>query len=203
MGKAIVLVIICFLLSIPSPALCQRSSDPHSWSGNVNFFLGAKFLEEDDWEPVDEHVEGGILVDFKQQWFPFSIAIDLLYSGNDQDMGVHVFGFGTFGAHVESRTTEVNLGIRKIWEKSETVRPFVGGGLAIINAELNSKALGVSESDDDTGVGAWIDAGIYWTLNKQFNIGVDARWSRAEVDLYGITGQAGGWHIGAMAGFHW
>jgi hypothetical protein len=203
MGKAIVLLIICFLLSIPSPAFCQAGSDPHSWSGNVNLFLGAKFLDEDDWEPVDEHVEGGILVDFKQNWLPFSIAIDLLYSGNDQNIGIAVFGFGTFSAHVESRTTEVNLGIRKIWEKSETVRPFIGGGVAIINAELESKALGVSESDDDIGVGAWIDAGIYLTLKRRFNIGIDARWSRAEVDLFGVTGQAGGWHFGAMAGFHW
>jgi hypothetical protein len=203
MGKAMVLVLICFSLSIPSSAFCETSSDPHAWSGNVNLFLGAKFLEEDDWEPIDEQVEGGILVDFKQRRFPLSIAIDLLYSGDDQDIGVHVFGFGTFGTHVESRTTEVNIGVRKIWERSETVRPFIGGGVALINAELESKTLGASESDDDIGVGAWIDAGIYWTLNRQFNIGIDARWSRAEVDLFGVTGQAGGWHIGAMAGFHW
>ena len=203
MGKAMVLVIICFLLSIPSVSFCQTSLNPHSWSGNVNLLLGAKFLDDDDWEPVDEQVEGGILVDFKQNRFPLSIAIDLLYSGNDQDIGVDVFGFGTFGAHVEARTTEVNIGVRKIWEKFETVRPFIGGGMAIINAELESKTLGASESDDDTGLGVWIDAGIYLTLSQRFNLGVDARWSRAEVDLFGVTGQAGGWHIGAMAGFHW
>lgn len=203
MRKTIVLLIICFLLSIPDLAFCQTSSDPHGWSGNVNLFLGAKFLDDDDWEPVDEHMEGGIFVDFKPNSWPLSIAVGLLHSEDDEDIGVAVLGTGTFSTNLESQTTEVNLGVRKIWEDLAYVRPFIGGGIAIINAELETSALGVSVSDDDTGVGVWIDAGIYFTLAQYFNIGLDVRWSKAEVNLFGVGGEAGGWHIGALVGHHW
>jgi len=203
MKKAIVLVITCFFLSIPSLAFCQTSSDPPGWSGNVNFFLGLKLLDEDDWKPVDEPLEGGILLDFKQNRWPVSIAVDILHADTDKNISVAVSDFGSFSLNMESKTTELNVGIRKIWDTLEYVRPFIGGGVAIIKAEVGGTALGVSVSENDTAVGGWIDAGIYLTLAEHFNIGLDARWSKAEVDLFGVTGEAGGWHIGGLVGFHW
>lgn len=206
MRNAIVLIIICFSLSIPSLVFCETDSYPPHWSGNINFFLGAKFLDDADWEPVDKHVEGAIFFDFKHNKFPLSIAIDLLYSKDDTDIGITDLNYGTFGSDVESQTTEVNLGVRKIWENFEYVRPVIGGGLAIINAELEARAQGSSVSDENTGFGLWIETGIYFTpafLSQQFNIGVDARWSKAQVDLFDVKGKAGGWHIGALFGYHW
>jgi hypothetical protein len=202
MRKTIVIVIICFLLSIHSMAFCQTSSDTHTWSGNINLFLGAKILD-DDWEPIDEHAEVGVLLDLKHKKIPLSIALDLFYSEKDKDIGVTVLGFGTFDTKVEAQTIELNIGVRKIWENFTYVRPFIGGGLAFIGAEFEASAPGESVSVDDEGIGAWIDLGIYVTLSQQFNIGIDARWSKAEVDLFGVDGEAGGWHIGALVGYHW
>jgi hypothetical protein len=202
MRKTIVTVIICFLLSIHSMAFCQTGSDTHVWSGNINLFLGAKILD-DDWEPIDEHAEVGVLLDLKHKKIPLSIALDLFYSEKDKDIGVTVLGFGTFDTKVEAQTIELNIGVRKIWENFTYVRPFIGGGLAFIGAEFEASALGESVSVDDEGIGAWIDFGIYVTLSQQFNIGIDARWSKAEVDLFGVDSEAGGWHIGALIGYHW
>jgi hypothetical protein len=183
-------------------AFCQTSSDTRAWSGNINLFLGAKILD-DDWEPIDEHAEVGVLLDLKHKKIPLSIALDLFYSEKDKDIGVAVLDFGTFDTKVEAQTIEVNIGVRKIWENFTYVRPFIGGGLAFIGAEFEASALGQSVSVDDEGIGAWIDLGIYVTLSQQFNIGIDARWSKAEVDLFGVDGEAGGWHIGALIGYHW
>jgi len=203
MRKAIVLsIVVCWIL-VPGLAMSQSNSNQNAWSGNVNGFLGAKILDDDDWAPVDEHGEIGVLIDFKQKSWPISIAIDLLFSSDEEDVSFAVLNFGTFNANLEGNTTEFNLGVRKIWDNLSKVRPFIGGGIAFINAEVKGTALGISVSDDDTGVGVWFDGGVYFTLTEHFNIGADVRWSKAEVTLFNIDGEAGGWHVGALIGFHW
>jgi hypothetical protein len=152
---------------------------------------------------VDEHDEGGILIDFKPKNWPISIAIDILFSSEEEDVSVAVLNFGTFNAELEGKTTEFNLGVRKIWDNPSVVRPFIGGGIAFITAEIEGKAFGVSVSDSDTGVGVWFDGGVYFTLFEHFNLGVDVRWSAAEVNLFEVDGEAGGWHVGGLIGFHW
>ena len=59
------------------------NANANEWTGNVNFFLGQKTLDEDDWAPLDKQGEFGVLVDFKQQNWPVSIAIDFLGSADD------------------------------------------------------------------------------------------------------------------------
>jgi hypothetical protein len=144
MRKAIVLSIVISWLLIPGLAMSQPSSNPDDWTGNVNIFLGAKILDKDDWDPVDEHFEAGVLIDFKQKSWPISIAIDFLRSSDEEDVSVAVLNFGTFSFDLEGNTTEFNLGVRKIWDNPTVVHPFVGGGLAVISAEVKGTALGVS-----------------------------------------------------------
>jgi hypothetical protein len=205
MKKAIFFIIIFLVLSVLSQALCETDKDSNRWSGNVNLFLGEKFLDKDNWEPVDEQFEMGILMDLdvKHRWIPFSFALDFLYSRDEADVGTLDLGVGTFYSNVESRIMELDLGIRKIWEAPRNIRPFIGGGLAIINGELKADSIGQSVSDDETGFGMWADIGAYVTLSERFNLGIDARWSKAEVDLFDREAKVGGWHIGALAGMHW
>ncbi|MBN2372822.1 hypothetical protein JXL19_03415 [bacterium] len=208
MRKAIALavIIICFSLLITKTSFSQTNPEPRRWSGNINLFLGAKFLDDGDWEPVDKHLERGILFDIRHRRFPLSLAVDFFYSEDDEDIGVDILNYGPIYSYVESQTIELNLGIRKIWDKPKHVRPVIGGGLAIVNAETEAMALGASVSDENTGIGIWIEAGLYYTLayqKNQFNIGFDARWSKAKVNLFDIEGNAGGWHIGTLLGYHW
>lgn len=163
-------------------------------SGNVNFLLGTKSLDSDDWGPFDEQAEFGVLVDFKQKNWPISMAIDILGSLDKETL---------LGVETEGSTSEFDIGIRKIWEVSgSSIRPFIGGGLAFINAELKKNTF-VTVSDDDNGTGIWLNGGVYWTLGQHFNLGIQARYSKAEVTLFGIDGEAGGTHAGVMLGYHW
>lgn len=167
----------------------------NDWTGNLNFLLGQKKLDKDDWEPFEKQAEFGILVDFKQKEWPLSIAIDLLGSSDEEPI---------LGFDVEARTSELDIGVRKVWEVSgATIKPFVGGGLAFISAELESRYGYASVSDDDSGTGYWLNAGVYWTLGPAFNLGLEWRYSRAEVTLYGIEAEAGGSHGGLILGYHW
>ncbi len=152
--------------------------------------MGAKALDEDTWEPAEEQDEFGIEVDFKQHGWPVSIAIDFLSAS----------GEGTYwGVEFESETSELNVGVRKIWDKSPHARPFIGGGIAFITGEFS----GLGVSDDDSATGFWIGGGVYWTVAQNFNIGFEAKSSSADITLYGIEGDAGGGHFGWLVGFHW
>ena len=111
--------------------------------------------------------------------------------------------FGIVPFELEGETSELSFGIKKIWDHSPLVRPFIGSGIALISAEAKETMLGVSVSDDDDAVGIWIGGGVYWTLAEHFNIGFDLRWSKAEVTLFDVDAEAGGTHVGLLVGYHW
>ena len=193
---ALVATTIAGALSMSGPAPVQAEG----WTGNVNLLLGAKALDEDDWEPIHEHGQGGLLVDFRPADWPVSIAVDFLRS-RDSD-SVFDPGSGLF-VDVRGETSELNLGVRKIWDERPSVRPFVGGGLAHISASLRASAAGLRVSDSDNSIGFWLNGGVYWTLGESFNLGLDLRYSQASVNLFGVSTDAGGGHAGLLLGYHW
>lgn len=162
----------------------------NDWTGNVNFTLGAKALDEDDWDPVDSQGEFGIHVDFRKQEWPVNIVIALLGSADEGDIG---------GYDVEGTTSELRFGVKKIWEPTEVVRPFLGIGLGFINGEFDLEGI----DDNDTALGLWINGGVYWTLGKSFNLGFEVGYSQADVDIFGVDVNAGGGHAGLLLGYHW
>ena len=166
----------------------------NQWTGNVNFFLGAKSLDSTDWDPVDDHASFGVLVDFGKRDWPVNIAIDLLGSYGEETLG---------GTKFEDRTSEFNVGVRKIWQVSGTsMRPYLGGGIAFVYSERERFTL-VRVVDDDNGTGIWLNGGIYWTLGQSFNIGFDIRVTQADVTVFGIERDAGGTYGGLLLGYHW
>lgn len=174
--------------------LFVSNAHANNYTGNVNFFLGQKSLDSDDWWPVEDHAAFAVLVDFKQSSWPVSIALDFLGSYEEST---------EFGIKFEGTTSEFDVGVRKIWETpSSSIRPYIGGGLAFINAEFKGTTL-FTVSDDDNGVGIWLNGGIYWTLGQHFNLGIDLRYSKAEVTIFDIDGEAGGTSAGLILGYHW
>jgi hypothetical protein len=164
-----------------------------SWTGNANLFLGQKKLNKNDWDPADKQAEAGLLFDFRPVEWPVSIAIDLLASEDKVTVA---------GLKIKASTTEADLGLRKIWEISgSSIRPYIGGGVAFVNAKLKERNTNVSI--DDNGTGYWLDGGAYWTFNESFNLGLELRYSNADVTLLGSNVKAGGTHAGVVLGYHW
>lgn len=197
MKRITVLISAYFLLSTPNLAICD------DWTGNLNVFLGAKVLDEDEWEPVEDQDEFGIKFDFKQQGWPVSIVIDYLSSSGEETVLMFDPLLGTVQFDIEGETSELNLGVRKIWDQSPYIRPFIGGGISCISAEYTGTALGITVSDSDNAVGIWFGGGVYWTLADHLNIGLEAAFSTAEVTLFDVNADPGGVHLGVLAGFHW
>lgn len=174
-------VLLLFLLG--SPVLDEGAA---AWSGNANLFLGGKFLDSNDWSPAQDQLEAGLLLDVEPPQWPLGLAADFL------------FGFSS-GAGVDVQINEYDLGLRKVFEIVPLVHPYVGGGVSIETAELS----GGGASANDTGVGYWIGGGLMMHILAIINIGVDVRYSSADVNFSGFTANAGGFQAGLITGLHW
>jgi opacity protein-like surface antigen len=196
---------IIVVLALASFVLCASlASAQDQWTGNLNVFFGQKNLDKDDWEPVDAQTEFGIEFDFRKKDWPVNIAIDILRSSDDDKVYEYDPFLGSFSADVKGTTTEFNIGIRKIWEEFPSIRPFIGGGLSYIRAEVEASIPGIgSNSESGTGVGLWLGGGVYFTLGGHFNLGLEVRYSDADVTIAGVDANAGGTHYGLLAGYHW
>lgn len=190
-------VLFSVLLSLAA-ASRSDAAEEKNWTGNLNMFLGGKRLEKDDWEPVDKQAEFGAQVDFRKRNWPLNIAIDLLGA-----IGEERVPFGSGNIKVESRTSELNLGIRKIWDGAPHVRPFLGGGFSFARASLRFSPSGTPIEVSGDGTGVWLGGGVFWTLGESFNIGFELKSSSAKVSIAGVEVAAGGRHFGLLLGYHW
>lgn len=180
--------------ALRGPAAAQETG----WTGNANFLLGAKALDKDEWEPAEEQAEFGAEVDFRGRDWPVNIAVDFLGAAGEGKV------YTSLGeAKFESETSELSVGVRKVWDGSPHVRPYIGGGLTLAKATARISLLGLTLEDSANGTGYWLGGGIYWTLSGSFNIGMEFRSSSAKAKLFGQDVKAGGGHFGLLLGYHW
>jgi len=172
--------------------------------GHVNFFLGEKAMNSDDWDPVDKQGEFGAVMSFGGSDWPVLIAADVLTSGQEEDVTTGPFG----ASKLKAGTFEAAFGARKIW-KFGNVHPYASGGIALIGAGAKYESGIFSVDADDAAIGPWVSGGVFWRLGSRFNLGFDVRYSSAEVDLDFGAGivqhnvKAGGLHGGITVGFGW
>ncbi len=198
------------------------NSIPASAETNLNFVLGGKFLDSDDWPSGDPQGSLAFLSTFGPDSWPVQVAIDVLGSATSEDsFNISGPGFEVKGEELVQSTFEFDVGVRKIW-RSGRARPFVGGGLAFIWGQQERARFvrppfeipprpgipvppvpPVIVSDSDSAPGAWIDGGIFWRLGQRFNLGLEGRFSVAELKLGGRDVQAGGVNIGLILGWGW
>jgi opacity protein-like surface antigen len=206
-------VILSFLL-IPSMALAG------SWTGNLNLLYGYKYTDRDDWDPVDKQIEFGVSFDLKRSNWPASIALEMLRSQENKYVSDSVTELGTYHTHVEAEINEIALGMRRNIALPHNINVFFGGGVTMIEAEVcyenesfpggrggfsvtDQNVESASLSDDDLAYGFWASAGLYTAFAKDLNVGIQARWSKAEVTLFDEGADAGGLHGLLFIGNHW
>jgi hypothetical protein len=195
MNRLVMGVVVALLFVAVSPVAVKASG----WTGNVNLKAGAKALDEDDWEPLEDQNEIGADIDFRMVDWPVSVTVALYGSAQKKEIS---------GMDVEGKTGELRIGIKKIWEPDPSMRPFVGGGIAFISAEnewVNEylSPLQLKVSDDDQGTGLWVSGGVFWTIKECFNLGFELGLSSVDVTLFNQEKKAGGAHAALLLGYHW
>jgi hypothetical protein len=183
MRMAPALALLFFVAGLIGPTLAHADS-----KGNVNFIIGGKGLDS-DWEPNEDQGEFGAEVTWGPADWPIAFATDILASSAGGDL---------LGIEINDQSSELAFGVRKIWEAGRA-RPYIGGGIAKIDAQREANGV----TNEDSTLGGWIGAGIFWRLGSRFNIGLAARVSRGEVTVATTKGEAGGSHAGLILGWGW
>ena len=158
--------------------------------GNLNVFIGGKSLE-DKWGPVGDHFIGGFESDFEAG--PISIAVNLFESVDAaSDSSYDYIG----------DTMELHLGVKKVF-MAGGMRPFIGGGLAMISGNYWYEDIsGFEREDSDSSLGYWASAGVFWAM-RSFNIGIEAGYSSADITIFNTELDAGGTRLGMLFGYNW
>ena len=162
-------------------------------SGHISGYIGMKAMNSGDWPDLDRHFSMGVIFDIKKDSWPISIVLDVTDTG-----GKHKHG----GLEDLGHTTELHFGIRKIFiNQNSRIQPYVGGGVSSIYAEQEFEVNNVSTEEDDSTVGIWLGAGMYYEMNPKFVLGLDVRYSDGEVTLFDEDLNAGGLYTGVTGGY--
>lgn len=190
------LTILTVLLSLNASVVSASE-----YSANVNLSLGNNKMSSADWGEGNSQGSVGLITDFKMDSWPVNIAVDGFVSGsgdftadNDKDKK----------GKLKASSAELHLGVRKIWDFSNTkFSPYVGGGLSFATGSLDRKVNGEKENDSDSAVGTWLGTGVYWRPVDNFNVGADLRYSKVDLKLHGDNIKAGGLRTGIFIGYNW
>lgn len=165
-----------------SPAASTRAN-------RIVLYLGARGLDEDDYEPVDK--QGTIGLEFVHEFadFPLGFEVGVMGSGDEDDSG---------GLDFEAATGEIHAGLRKTFG-GEAIHPYVGAGLSVIAAEV--KVSGSSTRDDESAAG-YVHGGVSFDVAEAFFIGVDVRaLFGSDLDIGGVSTDADYGQVALVLGF--
>ena len=175
--------------------LVSAASYAGDWTGNINAFMGLKALDSEDWsDEFQEQTEGGILFDIQKKDWPVCAVIESMYSMDEDEI---------LGVEFDVSTTELFLGVGKTWKPNSTIRPYVRAGINFASIDQKVTSGYESHTFDESGTGYAISGGVYWTISQHFNLGLGARYSKANIDFGNFEAEAGGTHSGLVIGYHW
>lgn len=157
-------------------------------SSKIDLYLGGRALDEDDWSPVEDQTVLGVEFVHEGLDWPVGYEIALSVSEKSKD-DVRV---GPTTVDVTGKTGEIAAGVRKTFLKDERFHPYLGGGLAAIQAKFRGEdSTGVSASDDDTSGAFYVHGGVDFDLGPSFVIGLDLRMLfGSDITLFGVNGDA-------------
>ena len=156
----------------------STSSSSADRNSRVTIYLGQRSLDESYWAPVEDQATFGVEYAREPAGSTIGWEIGLLGSADETT----VIGFD-----VEATTGELYGGVRKTFG-SGVARPYVGGGLSFINAEVDVAGLG---SADDSSPAAYAHAGISFDVTSSFFLGADLRLLfGSDMTIAGVSGDA-------------
>jgi hypothetical protein len=187
------------------------ASSAEAGPGYVNFVLGQKLYDSDDWEPIDKQPVFGVEAAFGPSTWPVHIMTILQRSSESKDETSDLGG-GPVNVTFEADTWEVGVGVNKTWMAGK-LHPYVGAGLDYAKVDVTFRQGGTSASDDGNGFGFWGGAGAFYRIGTRFNLGGTARYSTANVDFNafdtgnvefgGTEVDGGGLTFGFLVGWGW
>jgi hypothetical protein len=169
--------------------------------GNLNVFVGYDWLNQGEWSPVDQQKEWGLMLGFAEERAPIHFVVDVFASKDNLDDANPAPG-----TRVRSSSTQLAIGVRKVWDRTVT-RPHLGAGADILEVKEEIAYPYGPVNNEDRAYGAWVDFGVTWRLAGHLNLGLESRYTYATANLgQGSLSRdvaAGGFHLGVLIGYGW
>jgi hypothetical protein len=106
-------------LALAAAALWLSAGDAEArYYGNLNLFVGQKWLTHSQWEPVAEQPELGLMLAFAEERVSVHFALDAYYAKEEvanRNPAVDMRVKGTSG--------ELAIGVRKVWDLCHPAAP--------------------------------------------------------------------------------
>jgi opacity protein-like surface antigen len=154
----------------------------------MRFMIGGRSLHDSDWDPIDDQVAFGF--EFVREPLDAPLGYELGTQVGTSTESVHVTGTGN-SADVTSLVSEIYGGLHKTFLRDAAVQPFVGGGLTLVYASLDSHFHSFDTSDDDTTVGLYVHGGFETRIANNLVLGIDLRGVfGTDINLFGNSGDA-------------
>lgn len=196
------------------------------WTGHASVYIGQNEFDADGWGESKKEYEGdysidleffsdifwdiysdawsevsmGIRGDFKPVSWPVYISVGTTISGAARN-AVAIF---TDDDRQEITVYEYQLGIQKYFNEGHMFQPYIGGGINVADAEIrdivNDREF---DSDNDRAVGIGVGTGFVVELGSHFDLGLDVRYSEADLTLYGVENNIEGVNTSIRIGTHW
>lgn len=178
----------------PAPAE-QHASAFDGWSGNLDGFIAGKYLDRDEWTPLEKQGAFGVQFDIQHASWPAALVLNVVgSSATHKEDSTNVKTTGSTG--------ELQFGVREIWASAGHIRFTLAAGFELASASRKVDNGPTTTTDKAGGAGLWASGGVYWTLWHHFNIGPQVTISEAHVTLADQDVRAGGLSIGMIAGYH-
>lgn len=142
---------------------------------HITVLLGARDVDNNGLENLDIDEQGLLGVEFdaydRESGAGFEAGISISHADDD-----------FAGQDVDATFTELYGGFRETFPlDSPEIHPYVGIGATLLHGEVDAGPA----DDSDTTLGAYIRAGINFSLSNDLRLGVDLRHVFAEFDMFG------------------
>ncbi|MEQ1439485.1 outer membrane beta-barrel protein [Fontimonas sp. SYSU GA230001] len=175
-------------------ALLGLSTSAFAAGGNVVASIGARYLDRNEWGPVEDQGQIGVLADLRIGPGPFYLAGGIQISGRERSVS---------GGSDTGSVVDFSLGMKFMPARGQ-VRPYVGAGIASVGAAYEvENDYGPDDDDNDGSLGYYYGIGVLVRFG-QFNVGADVRRiAGTDLELFGRSTDADSTVVSALFGWNW
>jgi hypothetical protein len=168
---------------------------PASQTRHVSYLIGYRRLSSEWGNARNQIVPGLVDFDIRPRSWPVSIAARLAFSDSD------ALPIGADPRSRRSEFAEIDLGLRHVWRRFEPLQPFVGAGLAIVDADTTISLW--YQSWHSTTAGPFVEVGFYVPIRWGLHTGVLITYAKGTGQLNGNGIETGGTQVAFLIGKSW
>ena len=190
--------IIWFALALAFVVVSSAKAE--DMSGNVQFFVGQRWLG-DDWKPANQPAIFGVEVDFAPASSPIRVALANMIAGDSVNTPGPILGQT---GNIDVAFFELSAGFLWVPVKKGVARPYLGGGVVLMGAGLGSDWNFWDSGDHDHSFGFYENVGVYFKVGDTFNIGMDGRFVQGTKFTFANQDVDGDYEqVSLLLGFSW